>query len=186
MISKHPWTTSFRPPSTRPAIEEFPPGTSEAISGCERVQEGDVITVPQDGQHPGICSNCLPVPPMRRQTTPHLQQRQDPTRRTSSRPLFVCHRSGRRPPKRAPHPCDPSNSNPAGKRKRRGLSKPAAATEKPRVKHRPGQWRRPTKTLPWTVQPKTSEESKEGATSAEQERRSKPCASWSVHGQARK
>ena len=38
------------------------------------------------------------------------------------------------PPKRAPYPCDPFSSDPAGKRKRRGPSKPAAATEEPQVK----------------------------------------------------
>ena len=55
-----------------------------------------------------------------------------------------------------------------------GSSKPAAATEAPQVRHHQGQQRRQMK----TVQTKTSEESSEDATSAEQERRSKLCASW--------
>ena len=57
-----------------------------------------------------------------------------------------------------------------------GPSKPAAATKEPRVKHRHSQQRRQTK---------ISEESLEDATSAEQERCSKPRASWSGQSQAR-
>ena len=45
--------------------------------------------------------------------------------------------------------------------------------------------RKPTKILPWTVQQKISEESSGDATSAEQERRSKPRASWSGQNQAK-
>ena len=67
-----------------------------------------------------------------------------------------------------------------------GPSKPAAATEEPRVKHCHGQQRRQTKTLPWTVQTKISEESQEDATSAEQEHCLKPCRSWLGQSQARK
>ena len=48
------------------------------------------------------------------------------------------------PLKRVPYPCDPSASDPAGRRKKRGLSKPAAATAELRVKHRHGQQRRQT------------------------------------------
>ena len=40
-------------------------------------------------------------------------------------------------------------------------------------------------TPPWTVQTKASEESSETATSAEQERHSKPRTSWSGQSQAR-
>ena len=152
-----------------------------AREGRRRIQEGDAIPVPQDGQHPGTCSNCLPVP-MHRQTTPHPQQRRDPVRRTFSWPLFVCNLSSRscwRKLKRVPYPCDPSSSDPTGKRKRRGPLKPAVATEEPRVKHHHGQQRRPTMIPPWTAQPKISEESLEDAMSAEQERLSKPRASWS-------
>ena len=125
---------------------------------------------------------------MRRQTTPHPQQRRNPVTWIFSWPLFVCHRSGRslrRPPKKAPYPCDPSSSDPAGKRKRRGPSKPAAPTEEPRGKHHHSQQRRQTMTPPWMVQTKISEETSEDATSAEKERRFKPYASWSGQSQAR-
>ena len=55
----------------------------------------------------------------------------------------------------------------------------------PPVKHRHGQQRRLTKILPWTVQQKISEESSGDATSAEQERRLKPLASWSGQNPAK-
>ena len=60
----------------------------------------------------------------------------------------------------------------------------AAATAEPQGKHRHSQQIRQTKTPPWTVQPKICEESSRDATSAEQERRSKPRASWSGQSQA--
>ena len=44
-------------------------------------------------------------------------------------------------------------------RERRGYSKPAAATVEQPVKHCHGQQRRPTRILPWTVQPKICDES---------------------------
>ena len=91
-----------------------------AREGRRRVQGGDVISVPQDGQHPGTCSNRLPVPPMHRWTTPHTQRRRDPVRRTFSRSLSVYPRSRRRPPKRVPFLCYFSSSDHAGKRKRKG------------------------------------------------------------------
>ena len=132
-----------------------------------------MVSVPQERQHPRICSNCLPMPPICRKKTPHLQQKRDPVRRTFSWTLFV-------------YPCDSSSSDPAGKRKRRGPSKPAAATEEPWVKHCHGQQRKQTMTPPWTVQTNISKESSEDATSAEQERRLKPHTSWSGQSQARK
>ena len=180
---RHPWTTTSRPPGARPVIKEILPSTSETISGCERESRKRMRYLSRK------TDSTQESAPMRRQTTPHLQQRRDPARRTFFRPLFVCHQSDRsrwRLPKRVPYPCDPSSSDPAGKRKRRVLSKPAAATEEPRVKHRHGQQRRQMKTLPWTVQTKISEESSEDAMSATQECRSKQCASWSGQNQARK
>ena len=97
------------------------------MSEGRRVQDGDAIPIPQDGQQPGLGPNNLPVPPVRRQATPTGNGRD-----TSSWHSHVCNRSGwscRRQMKRAPYLCAPSASHPAGQKKR--PSEPSSATAAP-------------------------------------------------------
>ena len=84
-----------------------------ASEGRRRILEGDAVSIPQDGQHPGLSSKSLPVPPVRPTGNPPSTER-DPIRRTFSRPLFACYRSCRKPMKRAPYPCVTAASDPAG------------------------------------------------------------------------
>ena len=115
---RQPWTTSPRPPGTRPVTEEILPDTSETISGSERGEEGNPWsgcgirpleqTAPRIWlQEPARASNALTG-------NPYPQQRWNPVRRTPTRHPGVCDRSRQRPSKRATYLCAPAAADPAG------------------------------------------------------------------------
>ena len=84
-----------------------------ARKGRRRVQEGNTVTVPENGHDPGLGSYRLPLPPERSQATPNSQRESRPVRLTSFRLLYLFPQSGRslrRKRKREPYPCGSSSS----------------------------------------------------------------------------
>ena len=123
---------------------------------------------------------------MHRQSTPYPQQRQNPVRRTFSRSLFVYLRNGRnsqRAPKKGALPLVPLLFRPRWEEE--GVVEACCCDREITGETPPRSAVEPTRIPPWTVQPNISEESSGDVTSAEQEHRSKPHASWSGQNPAK-
>ena len=109
-------------------IEEILPGTSETISGCQRGEEEN----PERGCDTSPTRWIAPRNLLQLSASASNAPTNNPPLATEVRPhqedFFPA--PFRLPPelKRAPYPCDPSSSDPAGKRRRRGASKSAVAT----------------------------------------------------------
>ena len=148
-----------------------------ARKGRRRVQEGNTVTVPENGHHPGLGSNCLPLSPVRSHAAPYPHRESHPVRSTFSRlPYLRSGRSLRRKRKREPFPCGSSSSYQTGQK---GKKTTSASEQYELQKSSPAQNQTPT--IQQTHQPpQVSEESWVDGEYVEQERCSPPHTSWST------
>ena len=84
-----------------------------------------MVTVLENGHHPGLCSYCLPPPPVLSQATTNSQRESCPVRSTSFQLLCLFPQSGRslqRKRKSEPYPCGSSSSCQPGQKGKKTTS----------------------------------------------------------------
>ena len=147
-----------------------------ARKGRRRVPEGNPVTVPENGHHPGLGSYRLPPPPVQSQAPPNSQRESCPVKSTFSRLLCLYLRSGRslrRKRKREPYTYSSSSSYQTGQKGKKTMSASELQKSSPAQRQMP--------TIQQTPQPpQVSEESWMDGGYVAQERRSQPHASWST------